>query len=121
MPTLCRFEPLFNDPALHKTKFVMLHGGWPFSREAALLISKSNVYVDFSLIEFLTYSTEEARCIREYLEMSPEHVLYGSDASPVSQDVGWAETAGSARPKDVCLGIGPHGHGRRRRDHHRSR
>jgi predicted TIM-barrel fold metal-dependent hydrolase len=86
-------EPLFNDPALHKTKFVMLHGGWPFSREAALLISKSNVYVDFSLIEFLTYPAEEARCIREYLEMAPEHVLYGSDASPVDQDVGWAETA----------------------------
>jgi uncharacterized protein len=26
-------EPLFNDPALRKTNFVMLHGGWPFGRQ----------------------------------------------------------------------------------------
>lgn len=99
-------EPMFNDPHLRKTKFVMLHGGWPFSREAALLISKPNVYVDFSLIEFLTYPTEEARCIRQYLEMAPEHVLYGSDASPVDQDAGWAETAWLGSDKGrLALGL----------------
>ena len=86
-------EPMFDDPALRKTKFVMLHGGWPFTREAALLISKQNVYLDFSLIEFLTYPAEEARAIRSYLEMAPEHVLYATDASPVDQNVGWPETA----------------------------
>jgi hypothetical protein len=99
-------DSLFNDPSLRRTKFVMLHGGWPFSREAALLISKPNVYVDFSLIEFLTYPAEEARCIREYLEMAPEHVLYGSDASPIDQNVGWAETAwlGSTKGR-LALGM----------------
>ena len=25
-------EPVLNDPALRKTKFVMVHGGWPFTQ-----------------------------------------------------------------------------------------
>lgn len=86
-------EPLFNDPALRKTKFVLLHGGWPFSREAAALILKPNVYLDFSAFTYMTYPVEAAHAIRLYLEAAPDKVLYGSDASPVSADVGWAETA----------------------------
>ncbi|MFL6306698.1 MAG: amidohydrolase, partial [Candidatus Sulfotelmatobacter sp.] len=39
-------EPLFNDPRLKNTNFVLLHGGWPFVRETAALLQKPNVYVD---------------------------------------------------------------------------
>ena len=31
-------EPLFNDPRLRKTNFVLLHGGWPFVREMGALL-----------------------------------------------------------------------------------
>ena len=41
-------EPLFNDPALRKTNFVMVHGGWPFTREIGALLTKPNAYLDFS-------------------------------------------------------------------------
>src|SRR5262245_16136520 len=41
-------EPLLNDPALRKTNFVMIHGGWPFTREVTALLTKPNAYLDFS-------------------------------------------------------------------------
>jgi len=41
-------ESLLNDPSLRKTKFVMVHGGWPFTREITALLTKPNAYLDFS-------------------------------------------------------------------------
>jgi hypothetical protein len=99
-------EPVFNDPSLRKTKFVLLHGAWPFAREAAGLILKPNVYLDFSGFMYLTYPAEAARAIRLYLEAAPEKVLYGSDASPLSSDVGWEETAWiGSRNNRLALGL----------------
>ena len=89
-------EPLFNDPSLRKTKFVMLHASWPYTREAATLILKPNVYLDYSAFYFLTYPTQGAKDLRLLLEANPEHVLYGSDASPFSDTLGWEETAWAA-------------------------
>lgn len=86
-------EPLFNDPTLRKTKFVMLHGAWPFTREAGTLILKPNVYLDFSACSYLTYPHHAAQDLRYLLEMAPEKVLYGSDASPFTDSIGWEETA----------------------------
>jgi hypothetical protein len=86
-------EPIFNDPALRKTKFVMLHGAWPFTREAGTLILKPNVFIDYSAYYYLTYPQQAAKDLRFLLEMAPEKVLYGSDASPFSDNIGWEETA----------------------------
>ncbi|MBV9304053.1 MAG: amidohydrolase family protein [Acidobacteriaceae bacterium] len=86
-------EPLFNDPGMRKTNFVLLHGGWPFTKESALMILKPNVYLDFSAFEYFAYPSQAARDIRLFLESAPEKVLYGSDASPWGGDVGWEETA----------------------------
>jgi uncharacterized protein len=99
-------EGLSNDPALRRTKFVMLHGAWPYAREAAALILKPNVYVDTSGFMYLTYPVEAARAIRLYLEAAPERVLYGSDASPFTNNVGWEETLWiGARNNRQALGI----------------
>jgi hypothetical protein len=99
-------EDLFNDPPLRRTKFVMLHGAFPFASSAAALILKPNVYVDFSALYYLTYPVEEARDIRLYLEAAPERVLYGSDASPFSSTIGWEETGWIAAQKGrLSLGI----------------
>lgn len=88
-----QLDPLFNDPSMRKTKFVMLHGGFPFAKEAAAEIWKPNVYLDFSAFMYETYPVEGARAIRLYLETAPERVMYGSDASPFSDSIGWEETA----------------------------
>lgn len=101
-----QLESLFNDPTLRKSKFVMLHGSWPFAREAAALILKPNVYVDFSGLSYLTYPVEAARALRLYLEAAPQKVLYGSDASPLSDAVGWEETAWiGSKTGRLALGI----------------
>lgn len=99
-------EPLFDDPSLRGTKFVMLHGGWPFAREAAALLWKPNAYLDISAFMYMTYPAEAARAIRLYLETNPERVLYGSDASPWDENVGWEETAWIASRNDrLALGL----------------
>ena len=71
----------------------MLHGAWPFTREAGTLILKPNVYLDFSACSYLTYPHHAAQDLRYLLEMAPEKVLYGSDASPFTDSIGWKETA----------------------------
>src|SRR3954452_20066551 len=86
-------EDVFDDPALRKTRFVLLHGAWPFAREAAMLILKPNVYLDYSAFYFLTYPAQASKALRLYLEAAPQKVLYGSDASPFGKDIGWEETA----------------------------
>ncbi len=85
-------EPLFNDPRLRGTKFVLLHGGWPFVREAGALLQKPNVYLDLSQ-QALTFSPHTlAGWLREWLEIFPDKVLYGTDGYPFSDSLQWEES-----------------------------
>lgn len=88
-------EPLFNDPALRKTNFVMLHGGWPYPAEIAALLTKPNAYVDFSVHGLLASGPEFAANLRGWLEAVPEKVLFGTDAYPFAPqaNLGWEEMA----------------------------
>ncbi len=84
-------EPIFNDPRLRKTRFVMLHGGWPFVREAGALLQKPNVYLDISQ-ESLTFPPRTmATWLREWLETYPDKVMFGTDGYPFSDSMGWEE------------------------------
>ncbi len=86
-------EPLFNDPSLRKTNFVLLHGGWPFSRQLTALLTKPNVYADFSEQTFMNYPREVSQAIRAWLEYVPEKVLYATDAYPFAPpESGWEES-----------------------------
>jgi hypothetical protein len=84
-------ESVLNDPKLRKTNFVMLHGGWPFTREVGALLSKPNAYADFSEQTFMNYPRAVAEAIREWLERAPEKVLFATDAYPFSEEMGWEE------------------------------
>jgi predicted TIM-barrel fold metal-dependent hydrolase len=86
-------ESVLNDPKLRKTNFVMVHGGWPFTREVAALLSKPNAYADFSEQTFMNYPRAVAGAIREWLEYAPEKVLFATDAYPFSEEMYWEETA----------------------------
>lgn len=86
-----RLEPVFNDPKLRAANFAMLHGGWPFTREVAALLSKPNVYADFSEQTFMNYPRAVSEVIREWLEYAPEKVLFATDAYPFSEEMGWEE------------------------------
>ncbi len=86
-------ESVFNDPRFHNTNFVMLHGGWPFTREITALLSKPNVYADFSAQTLANYPRAVAQVLREWLEFAPEKVLFATDAYPNSEERGWEESA----------------------------
>jgi hypothetical protein len=99
-------EPLFNDPRLRKTNFVLLHGGWPYERETAALLEKPNVYADISSQDLTMTPRTQAQWLREWLEWEPEKVLFGSDGYPFSDEMGWAESTWIAsRNGREALGI----------------
>ncbi|MGA2134830.1 MAG: amidohydrolase [Bryobacteraceae bacterium] len=84
-------ESVLNDPSLRKTRFVMLHGGWPFTREITALLTKPNAYLDYSQQSLLLSPATLALTIREWLEYVPEKVMFATDAYPYSEDMGWEE------------------------------
>ena len=86
-------EPLFNDPRLRKTNFVLLHGGWPFVHEIGALLQKPNVYLDLSQQSLMITPRTMSSWLREWLELYPEKVLYATDAYPYSSSMGWEEAA----------------------------
>jgi predicted TIM-barrel fold metal-dependent hydrolase len=88
-----QLDSVLNDPALRKTTFVLVHGGYPFVNETAFYLEKPNVYADFSAQTFLLQPASLARVLREWLEYEPEKLLFGTDASPATPEVSWEESA----------------------------
>lgn len=86
-------ESVFNDPTLRKTNFVVVHGGYPFTKEMGSLLSKPNVYADFSAQTFFTYPRELSDILRNWLEFYPDKVLFGTDAFSFGPQVDWGEVA----------------------------
>lgn len=86
-------ENAFNDPSLRKTNFVIIHGGYPFTKEVVGLISKPNVYADFSAQSFLIYPRELSEVLRNWLEAYPDKILFGTDAFSFGPEVDWPEVA----------------------------
>jgi len=70
-------ENTLRDPRYHATTFVLVHGGWPYEKEAALLTAVKNVYLDTSFQSELLY---------------PDKMMYGSDAFPFNEALGAEES-----------------------------
>lgn len=99
-------EPVLNDPGLKNTNFVLLHGGWPYVREAGALLQKPNVYLDMSQQALMFPAHTLAGWLREWLETYPSKVLFATDAYPYSSALGWEEAAWLAsRNERLALGI----------------
>jgi len=86
-------EAAFNDPSLRKTNFVVIHGGYPFTKEMGALMSKPNVYADFSGQTFFLYPRELSEILRNWLEFYPDKILFGTDAFSFGPQVDWGEVA----------------------------
>lgn len=99
-------ETVLNDPTLRNTNFVLLHGATPFNRHISTLILKPNVYVDTSVLEYYFSAQEVANVIRPWLEMMPEHVIFGTDSGPLAPGIGWEESLWfGSRKFRIALGI----------------
>ena len=86
-------ESVLNDPTLRKTTFVLVQGGWPFIRQTTALLMKPNAYLDTSMQQMLLSPATLAMNIREFLELVPEKVMFGTDCYPFSPELGWEEAA----------------------------
>ncbi len=85
-----QLESVLDDVSLRKTNFVLLHGGsGPYTQEIAVLLSKPNVYADFSEQDALLPARPVSSVIREWLEWYPEKVLYGTDLAPGAPQQDW--------------------------------
>jgi predicted TIM-barrel fold metal-dependent hydrolase len=102
-------EPVFNDPIPQNTKFVIIHGGWPFAKQTAAMLLKPNVYADFSAIAFLIYPRELSEIIRSWLEIQPQKVMFGTDSFDVGyvllnwEELTWLGTDSSRRVLALAL------------------
>ena len=85
-------ESVLEDRDLRPARFVMVHGGWPFTREITALLQKPNAYLDFSAQDLLLPPAALAVTLREWLEWVPEKILFGTDAYPYSDQLGWEES-----------------------------
>jgi uncharacterized protein len=86
-------EPVFNDPELRNTKFVLIHGGGTFSKHTSAMLWKPNVYADISLLTQLWPPDQLAAVLRDWLSQFPEKILFGSDAVSFGPGLGWEMSA----------------------------
>lgn len=85
-------ENVLRDPRYLQTTFVLLHGGYPYSRQAIWLAAMKSVYLDTSGTVLTLYPEEFKRLLRLWLETYPEKITYGSDAFPYNVALGAEES-----------------------------
>jgi len=101
-----KLEEAFDAPELRKTKFVLLHGGWPFEKNTAFLLSKPNVFADFSYQAFLFSPAMLSQTLKTWLILAPSKVLFATDSAMIDPEIGWEEVGWlSNRTGRTALGL----------------
>jgi uncharacterized protein len=85
-------ENVLRDPRYAKTKFVLIHGGYPYTLDMIWLTAAKNVYTDSSLMGYYVYPSELKNILKQWISLYPERMMFGSDAFPFNDAVGAEET-----------------------------
>ena len=85
-------ENILRDVRYKNTTFVLVHGGWPYEREAALLTAVKNVYLDTSFQSELLYPSQFKPVLKQLLTIYPDKMMYGSDSFPFNDALGAEES-----------------------------
>src|SRR5215467_3040277 len=85
-------ENVLRDPRYKNTTFVLVHGGWTYEREAALLTAVKNVYLDTSFQSELLYPSQFKTVLKQLLTIYPDKMMFGSDAFPFNDALGAEES-----------------------------
>ena len=89
---ILNLETVVRDPRYASTTFVMIHGGYPYDRQAIWLAAMKNVYLDTSETEVLLYPSEFKKLLKQWLETFPDKVTFGTDCFPYNQALGAEES-----------------------------
>jgi predicted TIM-barrel fold metal-dependent hydrolase len=89
---ILNLENVLRDPRYSNVTWVMIHGGYPYERQAIWLAAMKNVYMDSSLIEIDLYPSEFKHSLKEWLELFPDKITFGSDAFPYNEALGAEES-----------------------------
>ena len=85
-------ENVLRDARYKNVTFVLVHGGWPYEREAALLTAVKNVYLDTSFQTEMLYPSQFKEVVKQLLTLFPDKMMYGSDAFPFNDARGAEES-----------------------------
>ena len=85
-------ENVLRDPRYSKTKFVLIHGGYPYTLDMIWLTAAKNVYTDSSLMGYYVYPSELKHILKQWISLFPERMMFGSDAFPFNDALGAEET-----------------------------
>jgi len=85
-------ENVLRDARYKNVTFVLVHGGWPYEREAALLTAVKNVYLDTSFQSEMLYPSQFKMVVKQLLTLYPDKMMYGSDAFPFNDALGAEES-----------------------------
>jgi predicted TIM-barrel fold metal-dependent hydrolase len=89
---ILNLENILRDPSYASTTFVMIHGGYPYDRQAIWLAAVKNVYLDTSETEILLYPSEFKKLLKQWLETFPDKVTFGTDSFPYNEALGAEES-----------------------------
>lgn len=89
---ILNLENIVRDPRYSNVTFVMIHGGYPYDRQAIWLAAAKNVYLDSSETEILLYPSEFKHTLKYWLETFPEKITFGTDAFPYNEVLGAEES-----------------------------
>jgi uncharacterized protein len=89
---IMNLENILRDPRYSKVTFVMIHGGYPYEREAIWLAAVQNVYLDSSLMEIYMYPSEFKHSLKQWLETFPDKITFGTDSFPYNETLGAEES-----------------------------
>ncbi|MCU1298773.1 MAG: hypothetical protein JWO91_3051 [Acidobacteriaceae bacterium] len=89
---ILNLENILRDPRYSSTTFVMIHGGYPYEREAIWLAAAKNVYLDSSLMEIAMYPSEFKHTLKQWLETFPDKITFGTDSFPYNETLGSEES-----------------------------
>jgi uncharacterized protein len=89
---IMNLENILRDPRYSNVTFVMIHGGYPYDRQAIWLAAAKNVYLDSSETEILLYPSEFKNTLKLWLETFPEKITFGTDSFPYNNVLGAEES-----------------------------
>src|SRR3974377_1759232 len=65
-------ENVVRDVRYKNVNFVLIHGGWPYERERALMTAVNNVYLDTSFQSEMLYPSQFKEVLKQLLRIYPE-------------------------------------------------